>query len=113
VTLAGRFGYASVSKAGQLLRGYVLDGTELVCGETCLRLPVARVERRVQRVEGSVVELDRPVPEASALAGSYLITGDTGFEIEAIEGAQLRVRNYPFVGGETVVIPQWAWYQRP
>ncbi|NPV47136.1 MAG: hypothetical protein HPY69_09250 [Armatimonadetes bacterium] len=113
VTLAGRFGYASVSKEGQLLRGYLLDGTELVCGETRLRLPVARVERRVQRVEGSVVELDAPVPEASALAGSYLITGDTGFEIEAIEGAQLRVRDYPFVGGETIVIPQWAWYQRP
>lgn len=113
VRLAGRFGYVSVSQDRRLLRAYLLEGTELACGETCLRLPVARVKRQVQRVQGSVVELDAPVPEAAALTGSYLITGDTGFEIESIDGTRLTVRNYPFVGGETVVIPQWTWYQRP
>jgi hypothetical protein len=71
------------------------------------------VERRIRRVEGSTAELDAAVPRELALTGSYLISGDTGFEIEAVEGARLTVRNYPFVGGETVVIPQWAWYQRP
>lgn len=105
VRLAGRFGYASVGRNGKLLRGYLLDGTELTCGATSLTQPAARVERKVVSVRGSTVMLDRPLEAVDGLPGTYLMTGETGFEIEAANGRTLSVRNYPFVGGETVTIP--------
>jgi hypothetical protein len=49
--------------------------------------------------------LDRPLEAVDGLPGTYLMTGETGFEIEAANGRTLTVRNYPFVGGETVTIP--------
>jgi hypothetical protein len=109
VRMSGRFGMVSLDKAGKLLRAYLLDGTELSCGGRDLKLKTARIVRRVLKVEGRKLELDEPLPGDSAVAGSYLLTGETGFEIESVEGKVLTVRDYPFEGGKEIVMPNQAW----
>ncbi|MHB8995326.1 MAG: heparinase II/III family protein [Armatimonadota bacterium] len=112
VRLAGRFGYASVGRDGKLQRGYLLDGTELTCGGTSLSQPSARLERKVASVEGSTITLDEPLRGAEGLPGSYLLSGETGFEIEAVDGRKLTVRNYPFVGGEPITVPLAVYFEK-
>lgn len=109
--VAGRFAYASVAADGTLLRAYLLDGTELSCGDHSLRLETPRTTRVVVGVDGSTVELDAPLPPEASVMHAYLLTGGTGFEIEAAQGATLTVRDYPFVGGEEIVIPHAAWLE--
>ena len=105
VRMSGRFGMVSLDKAGKLLCAYLLDGTELSCGDRGLRLKAPRIVRRVVKTEGRKIELDEPLPADSAVAGAYLLTGETGFEIESVEGKLLTVRDYPFEGGKEIVIP--------
>jgi hypothetical protein len=117
VRMSGRFGMVSLDKAGKLLRAYLLDGTELSCGERGLKLNSSRIVRRIVKTEGRKIELDEPLPADSVVAGLppfssagvCLLTGETGFEIESVEGKVLTVRDYPFEGGEEIVIPNQAW----
>ncbi|MBU0606580.1 MAG: heparinase II/III-family protein, partial [Armatimonadetes bacterium] len=88
VHLAGRFGYVSLGQDGKVRRAYLLDGTELTCGQTSLKQAAARLERKVVKVEGSTVTLDEALP-AEGLVGRYVLSGETGFEIAAVQGPQL------------------------
>jgi hypothetical protein len=111
VRLTGRFGFAAVDKTGQLRRAYLLEGTELSCGEYRVTLQSARVVRRVVKATGTEVELDEGLPEGTRCEGAYLLSGGTGFEIESVEGKTLRVRDFAFVGGEQIAIPSAAWLE--
>jgi len=51
-----------------------------------------------------------PLPDDTSCAGTYLLTGGTGFEIKSVQGKRVTVRNYPFVGGEDIVIPHSLWF---
>lgn len=104
VTLAGRFGFASLDREGRMIRACLLDGTELSCGGRSLRLPQSRIARKVLAVAGSTITLDEPLPEDLVAAGAYLLSGETGFEIQSAEGSSLTVRDYPFEGAEEVVL---------
>ena len=110
VRMAGRFGMASVDADGNLLRAYLLDGTELSCGDRALKLATPRTVRKVVKADGSTIELNEPLPAGISPVRAYLLSGETGFEIEAVEGRSLTVRNYPFVGGEEIVIPNAVWF---
>jgi len=109
VQASGRFAMVSLDARGALTQAYLMNGTELTCGETRLSPDVPRITRQVVSVDGSTVELDEPLPDGRALEGSYLLTGRTGFEIEKAEGATLTVRAYPFVGGDEITIPSALW----
>lgn len=110
ITLAGRFGMASVDAEGNLLRGYLLDGAQLTCGDTSVYPGEPRQTYRVTQVDGSTVRLDRPVTGPQALKGAYVLTGSTGFEVDSIEDDRLTVRSYPFVGGEQIIVPSAVWF---
>ncbi|MEN6346403.1 MAG: heparinase II/III family protein [Armatimonadia bacterium] len=109
VRMAGRFGIVSVDRTGKPLRAYLLSGTDLSCGEMRLHLDAPRTVRKIVKVEGSTLELDAALPAEVAKSGVYLLTGDTGFEIAALEGNRLTVRDYPFEGGEEIVVPGAVW----
>lgn len=110
VRMAGRFGMASVGGDGSLLCAYLLDGTELSCGDRTVTLGRARVARGIVSVDGRTVELEQPLDGEGPPAGAYLLTGGTGFETEAVQGTRLTVRDYPFVGGEELTIPSSVWH---
>ena len=110
VRMTGRFGFASVGANGELLSAYLLEGTELWCGDQRVTLETPRLRRRVVSTDERTVELDQPLPQAAARPGAYLLTGGTGFEIESAQGNRLTVRNYPLVGAEEIAILNSAWY---
>lgn len=102
--LVGRFAFASVDAQGQMLRSYLLDGTVLQCGEVELELAEGRTVLAVDAVEGRTFHLAQPVPTERALAGAYLLAGETGFEIEAVGPQTLTVRDYPAIECKEVVV---------
>jgi hypothetical protein len=102
--MKGRFGFASVDGSGRPLRAYLLDGTELRCGDRLLRLPQGRIAAGVASAEGRTYRLTEAVPSESVLTGACLIAGDTGFEIESAEGRSVTVRDYPVVDCEAIEI---------
>jgi len=108
VHLAGRFGFASLNAAGDLISACLVDGTELSCGDRSLRLSSPRLVRKVVSVGGRTVTLDEPLPTDFAPVGAYLLSNGTGFEIESVAGSTLTVRYYPFECGEEIVIPASA-----
>ena len=102
VSVTGRFGFASVDAAGRLLRAYLLDGTELRCGGEILRIPEGQTALKVTSVEGRTFQLTADAPGDRDLRGTYLLTGDTGYEIEAVSRRSITVRDYPAIACETV-----------
>ena len=97
LSVTGRFGFASVDAAGRLLRAYLLDGTELRCGEEVLRLPEGRTALKVASVAGRAFHLTADAPGDRDLKGTYLLAEDTGYEIEAVSGRAITVRDYPAI----------------
>ncbi len=97
VVMAGRFGFASVDAEGKTLRAYLLDGTELVCGEERLELSQGQTPLKVASVEGRTYHLAEDVPGDRALAGTYLLADETGYEIKSAAARTITVRDYPAV----------------
>jgi hypothetical protein len=95
--MAGRFGFASVDAEGKTLRAYLLDGTELVCGEERLELSQGQTPLKVASVEGRTYHLAEDVPGDRALAGTYLLADETGYEIKSAAARTITVRDYPAV----------------
>ncbi|MDH7568777.1 MAG: hypothetical protein QHJ73_04240, partial [Armatimonadota bacterium] len=105
IRMAGRFGFVSLDGEGRVCRACLVEGTELTCQGHAVKLEAARVTRKVTEREGSQLTLDAPLPGGASLVGRTFLTGETGFEIAAVEGKTLRVRDYPFVGGEEITLP--------
>ncbi len=97
VAMTGRFGFVSVDSAGNLLRAYLLDGTELRCGKDGLTLSRGRTPLKVASVEGRTYHLEEDVPGEGGLVGTYLLTDETGYEIESTDAKSITVRDYPAV----------------
>ena len=53
----------------------------------------ARVECDVKAVSGTSIELTKPLAADVAATGAYLLAQGTGYEIEAVEGNVIRVRD--------------------
>ncbi|MCC7491274.1 MAG: heparinase II/III family protein [Fimbriimonadaceae bacterium] len=94
LTVAGRVGYLSLGPDGQPRAAWLLGGTALRYGAVQLSAPAAQTERAVRAVDGLAITLDAPLPPA-ARAGQYLLAGGTGFEIAALDGPRVTVRDYP------------------
>ncbi|MDE3256877.1 MAG: heparinase II/III family protein [Gemmatimonadota bacterium] len=112
VSLAGRFGFASVDGQGRAVRAYLLNGTELTCGDLSISLPAASTTLSVRSVEERTFHLAEPVPDPDRVAGTYLLTGttpQTGFEIESATENAITVRDYPAIPTKTVTILNSRW----
>ncbi len=97
VAMTGRFGFVSVDSEGNLLRGYLLDGTELRCGEDRLMLSEGQTPLQVTAVEERTYHLAEDAPAEKDLVGTYLLAGETGYEIESVDARSITVRDYPAV----------------
>lgn len=112
VRLAGRFGFASVNERGRADRSYLLNGTELTCGDLSISLPAASTTLNVRSVSGRRFLLSEPVPDPGRVVGFYLLAGEapqTGFEIESATQNAIAVRDYPAIPTKTVTILSAGW----
>ncbi|MDE2888122.1 MAG: heparinase II/III family protein [Gemmatimonadota bacterium] len=112
VRLAGRFGFASVDEQGRAVRAYLLNGTELTCGELTVSLAEASTTVSVRSVEARTFHLAEPLSDPERVVGAYLLTGttpQTGFEIESATENAITVRDYPAIPTETVTILNSGW----
>ena len=75
----------SLSRAGEVLQAYLLDGTQLSCGSTEIELPQATIALKVAAVEDRTYHLEAPVPEDVVAAGAYILAGDTGYEVSSTD----------------------------
>lgn len=104
ITMAGRFGLVSVDPQGKCLRAYLLDGTELRCGDTVVSLPRPRTALRVASVADRTFRLAEKLEDGGKLVGQYLLAGDTGYEIESATETTITVRDYPAVSCDAVTL---------
>jgi len=93
LALRGRFGIASTSK-GRVTWMYLLDGTELTCGDRSLKAP-GRWEGDIAIVTRHGFETDANLPTDGSLDGAtlLLIDGDgstQGYEIDHVEATAAR-----------------------
>ncbi len=111
VTMSGHFGFVSLSREGEVLQAYLLDGTRLSCGATEIELPQATIALKVASVEDRTYHLEDSVPEQVAAAGAYLLAADTGYEIESTTVNSITVRDYPASECDHVFILNSAWVE--
>ena len=111
IVMAGRFGFASVDSKGRLLRAYLLNGTELRCGERRLTLSRSRIPLRVVSVEGRTFSLEEDIPKDMPPVGAYLLAGGTGYEIESTGRRSVTVRDYPALACEVVEVLNSAEFE--
>ncbi|MDE2997640.1 MAG: heparinase II/III family protein [Gemmatimonadota bacterium] len=112
VSLAGRFGFASVDEQGRAVRAYLLNGTKLTCGDLSISLPAPSTTLNVRSVSGRTFLLSEPVPDPERVAGFYLLAGEspqTGFEIESATEDAITVRDYSAIPSETLTILNSGW----
>jgi hypothetical protein len=109
VTMAGRFGFVSLSPDGKVVQAYLLEGTRLECGETKLRLSEGRTALKVASVGGRTFHLVEAVQAPAPRAGAYLLAGDTGYEIESTAEKSITVRDYPAVECGEVAVLNSVW----
>lgn len=102
VTMTGRFGFASVDGKGNLVRAFLLDGTELRCGGKKVSIPKARMSLRVASVQGRTFSLAEDAPKSALTVGAYLLAGNTGWEVESVAERSITVRDYPAMPCERV-----------
>ena len=95
--MTGRFGFVSVDREGKAQRAYFLNGTALSCGKKKLTLSEGQTALKVTSVEGRTLRLAEDVPEEGDIIGSYVLVGETGYEIESTTARSITVRDYPAV----------------
>ena len=109
IALAGRFAFLSVDAEGQPLQAYLLDGTKLSYLDNEWTLPRGRTQRSVASIDGQTLQLAQPLPDDLPRT-DFLLVGDTGYDIEAMEGDAIRVRDYPLDSGDTATLVHgMAW----
>lgn len=104
LTMTGRFAFVSVDQSGRVTRSYLLDGTHLGSGDTSLTLPSGRTELAVSSTHDRTYHLTDIPPNDLSKPGSYLLVGDTGYEIESVSGSTLTVRDYPATESDTITL---------
>ncbi len=93
VALEGRFGMVRRPADGPPSLALV-DGVRLTAGSAVLSLDQAPAAEAVSAVEGWTMVLLR-APGAGWQPGAWVLAGDTAYQIEAVEGPRVRVRDYP------------------
>ena len=93
LTLQGRFGMVRLG-AGQPPALALIDGARLAFGEQELRAEPPAAAAAVTAVDGRTFILADELT-AAWRPGDYVLAGDTGYEIEAVSGRRLTVRDYP------------------
>ena len=104
LSVSGRFAFASVDDDGRLLRAYLLCGAELRCNGHALTIDRAAVSLEVARVTNRTYHLRNAVPDPDTLPGTYLLCGDTGYEIEDATEESITVRDYPATECDTITL---------
>ena len=109
VTAAGAFAFVSLDGQGRAVRGYLLNGTSLRCGDLEISLHEAATTLPVRAVSDRTIHLAAPVPEGLAAPGTHLLAQGparhyentqtpypvTGFEVESRTGDTITIRDYP------------------
>ena len=108
VTMAGRFGFV-LRPEGSLRVAYLHEGTSLRVDGDGLALDTPRLARAVADIDDRTITLAEALPEGLDLTGAYILTGETGYEVESASGAVITVRDYPVAPCDEVVIPMAAW----
>ena len=112
VDAAGEFAFISVDDRGEVIRGYLLNGTVLTCGDLQLSLSEAANTLAVRSVDGRTYHLAEQLEDPEAVVGAYLLAGkapQTGFEIESATEDAITVRDYPAIPSETVTTLNSGW----
>ena len=104
VSITGRFAFASVDDGGRLLRAYLLRGTEIRGNGHALTIDSAEISLEVTGVSDRTYHVRNAVPDPDALPGTYLLCGDTGYEIEAATEKSITVRDYPATECDAVTL---------
>jgi hypothetical protein len=126
VTAAGAFAFVSIDGNGNATQGYLLNGTRLACGKMDLRLEAGSTRLDVASVDGQTIRLTAPVPKGLGEPGTYLLVQGparrykehntphpvTGFEIEASDGSEITVRDYPVPDCREVILLNSCWEER-
>lgn len=111
-TIAGRFAYIALDAAGAVSRARLVEGTGLAGPGLDLTAEAPRVERRVLAVEGQTMRLAEPLPTGYGRPGSYVLAAGTGWEIAAVDGPAVTVRDYPLVECERATFPAILAWER-
>lgn len=126
VTAAGAFAFVSLDGQGRAVRGYLLGGTSLGCGDLEIRLPEATTPLPVRSVSDRTIHLAAPVPKGLAAPGTHLLAQGparhcedtrtpypvTGFEVESRTADTLTVRDYPPFECAEVTLLNSSWVER-
>jgi hypothetical protein len=111
-TVAGQFAFCSTDGRSSAVQGYLLNGTQLECGELNIVLDRPNTTRRVQSVADRTYKLSEPVPHPPPTVGSYLLAGAsprTGFALESVTQATMTVRDYPAVACDQITVLNSRW----
>ena len=112
VAAAGEFAFASVDDRGRATQGYLLNGTQLACGDLKVSLPAPHLTLKVRSVDGGTFHLSDPLPPGRAVPGSYLLAGTdprTGFEIASAGVDSITVRDYPAMACDQITLLNSRW----
>ena len=112
LSFSGQFAFVSVDDGGDLLRAYLLRGTELRCNGHVLTVDRSEVSLDVARVSDRTYTFHNAVPDPETLPGNHLLCGDTGYEIEAATEVSITVRDYPATECDTVTLLKSAEKQQ-
>lgn len=95
---------AGQARPGAGVKAYLLCGTLLQYGGLELRLEQPQIHLRVEQVEEKGYRLERILTAAEGEQVHYVLVGDTGYEIKAVEGRTIYLRDYPPVPCESLTL---------
>lgn len=98
-SVAGRFAFVATSKEGQLQEAKLVGGLHLETPEITIRVPRARLEWKVAKVDypQRTVELETPISPVFANTTIHINNGHRlhAFNIEAVDGKKVVLKEYP------------------
>jgi len=134
VSVTGQFAFVSVDADGRAFQAYLLNGTNLTCGELQINVPEPSTTLRVRSVSDRTYHLAEPLPPGLAVSGSYLLAcgpepraelveqwvsremdpadvprPQTGFEVETTTPDSITVRDYPVIACDEVTLLNSKW----
>ncbi len=112
IKITGKMGFISTDRHGLLISAYLLDGLRLEYNGLRLRSPRARTSIGVESVNGTTYTLAKELPSEILTKTAYLLAGDTGYDIEKIEGNRVEVKAYPAIECESVTLIHEAAWER-
>ncbi len=93
ITLRGRFGLVRRAAEGPPAMA-LIDGVHLTVGQASLTAGEAPQPIAVTGVDGQTVTLAQ-MPGPGWRPGAWFLADDTAYEVEAVDGCRVRVRDYP------------------